>query len=486
MDEERIAGWVARINHSALGTLGATVRELQRVIGDQRSSFAQLSEVVQRDAALSARLLKIANSPAYAVSAEPVTTVARAATLLGFDTVRSICITSRLLDTLLGAGGLAPDVAGRLLDRIAITLHAATQARMMMGGAAESTREEVFLAAVLGGIGESAFWSLPDPEVAALHETLSARGGAHTAAIHDVVGGSFAQLSAALLCSWGLADAADPAGTDGEERAARALQLGADLAGRIAADGLRPRNLEPLFQHIAVLMNLTEEDAAHRVRDCARQAQELAACFGAGVLAQRMIGGAGTSPPAAGTSAPATAPAPPARRDAVRQAQALDDLAACAESGADINAVLQVAMDGVQEGIGMDRTIAALLSPDRGALQTRLWRGDGGREWSALFRFEVPTGRNIFRECVSGLAPFRYDAALPGTLHGLVPRELRRFAQGQDFVLAPIAVGSRAIGVLYADRSPSGRAIREEDFAAFRQLAQQLGQSLLRLAQREA
>ena len=143
-------------------------------------------------------------------------------------------------------------------------------------------------------------------------------------------------------------------------------------------------------------------------------------------------------------------------------------------------------MDGVQEGIGMDRTIAALLSPDRGALQTRLWRGDGGREWSALFRFEVPTGRNIFRECVSGLAPFRYDAALPGTLHGLVPRELRRFAQGQDFVLAPIAVGSRAIGVLYADRSPSGRAIREEDFAAFRHLAQQLGQSQLRLAQREA
>ena len=82
MDEERIAGWVARINHSALGTLGATVRELQRVIGDQRSSFAQLSEVVQRDAALSARLLKIANSPAYVVSAELVTTVARAATLL--------------------------------------------------------------------------------------------------------------------------------------------------------------------------------------------------------------------------------------------------------------------------------------------------------------------------------------------------------------------------------------------------------------------
>ena len=90
MDEARIAGWVARINRSELAALGTTVHDVQRVTGDRRSSFAQLSEVVLRDAALSARLLRIANSPAYAVSAEPVTTVTRAATLLGFDAVRSI------------------------------------------------------------------------------------------------------------------------------------------------------------------------------------------------------------------------------------------------------------------------------------------------------------------------------------------------------------------------------------------------------------
>jgi HD-like signal output (HDOD) protein len=485
MDEEQIAGWVARINCSELAALSATVQEVQRVIGDQRSSVAQLSDVVLRDAALSARLLKISNSPAYAVSTEPVTTVTRAATLLGFDAVRSICITSRLLDTLLGAGGLAPGVADRMLDRIATALHAATQARMMMGGAAERSREEVFLAAVLGGIGESAFWSLPDPEVTQLHATLSAPGCTHAAAIQDAVGGSFAELSAALLRSWGLGAAVDLADTNGDERAERALRLAGDLAGQVAADGWRPRNLEQLFQHIAILMNLTEEDAAHRVRDCARQAQELAACFGAGVLAQRMIKSADT-PPAAGASGPAPEKALPAGPDAARQAQALDDLAACADRGADINALLQVAMDGVHEGIGMDRTIAALLSPDRASLQTRLWRGNGGREWSTAFRFEVPEGRNILRECVTGLAHSRYDAAAPGTLHRLVPRELRRFAQGHDFVLAPIAVGSRAIGVLYADRSPSGRAIGEEDFAALRRLSQQLGRSLLRLTQRSA
>jgi len=233
-------------------------------------------------------------------------------------------------------------------------------------------------------------------------------------------------------------------------------------------------------------MNVAEEDAAHRARDCARQAQELAACFGAGVLAQRMIGPSGIPPAAAGAIAPGREMALPGRPDSARQARALDELATCADSGADINALMQVAMDGAHEGIGMDRTIAALLSADRGTLQTRLWRGDGGREWGPAFRFEVPEGRNIFRECLTGLACFRFDATAPGALHGLVPRELRRFAQGHDFLLAPIAVGSRAIGVLYADRSPSGRKICEVDLAAFRRLSQQLGRSLLRVAQHGA
>jgi HD-like signal output (HDOD) protein len=486
MDEERIAGWVARINRTELATLNATVQGVQRVIGDRRSSFAQLSEVLLRDAALSARLLKVANSPAYGVSAEPVTTVTRAATLLGFDAVRSICITSRLLDALLGDGGLAPAVAGRMLNRIASALHAAVQARMMLGGAAERTREEVFLAALLGRIGESAFWSLPAPEVAALDAALSVPGCAPAAAVDEVLGGSFAELSAALLRSWGLDEAVDLASAASGQPEARAIRLAGELADVVAADGWRPRKLEPLFRQIAVLTNLSEEDAAHRARDCARQAQELAACFGAGVLAQRMIGCADTPPPAAGPGAPAMATALSREPDAARQGQALAELAACAGSGADINALLQVAMDGVHEGIGMDRTIAALLSPDRAALQTRLWRGSGGREWSTAFRFDVAEGRNILRDCVTGLAPSRYDCAAPGTQQRLVPRELRRFAQGHDFVLAPIAIGGRAIGVLYADRSPSERAIGEEDFAAFRRLSEQLGRSLLRLAQRSA
>ena len=38
MDEERIAGWVARINRTELATLNATVQGVQRVIGDRRSS----------------------------------------------------------------------------------------------------------------------------------------------------------------------------------------------------------------------------------------------------------------------------------------------------------------------------------------------------------------------------------------------------------------------------------------------------------------
>lgn len=494
VDEDRIADWVSRINQCELASLATTVQSVQRVVGDERSSFHQLSQVVLKDSALSAKLLKIANSPAYAVCAEPVTTVTRATSLLGFDTVRSVCITSRLLDALLGEEKLAPAVAERMLNRIAASLHAAIQARMMMRGAHSRIREEVFLGALLDQIGESAFWSLGQPEVVALEEELSRPGCMKATAIRAAVGGSFADLSAALVRSWGLAEAVELSGATGGRPEARAIRLANELAEIVAVDGWQPSQLQHVYAQMAVLMNVAEEDAAHLARSCGKEAQELSACFGAGLLARRMVKRAEAAavsvepahPAPAPPAAADTAPAGRSRGNADVQARALHELAAMPTSQTDTSTVLQLAMDGVHAGIGMDRTITALLNPERTLLQTRLWLGSGGQEWSNAFRFDVVPGKNIFHECLTQLGCYRFNSAAQGSLLRLVPRELLQFCEGRDFLLGPIAVGARAIGVIYADRTPSGRAISEQDFTIFRELSLQLRNSLARLTLRGA
>ena len=151
----------------------------------------------------------------------------------------------------------------------------------------------------------------------------------------------------------------------------------------------------------------------------------------------------------------------------------------------DINTVIKTAIDGVQRGIGMDRTLTALVSEDRRSLKMRFCQGDGNEHWSKAFRFEIPPRKSILSECVQGNASFRYDAANPGALAKLIPVDLMRFCEGKDFVLAPMLVGTRSIGVFYADRAQSNAPITQEDFDSFSHFAQQLSMCLAAITKRK-
>jgi len=486
---DEAARWLERLKQRDLASLTATVRKVQAVAGDEKSSFRELSEVLRHDAALAAKMLRIANSPGYMVNTEPVTTVSRASALIGFDAIRNICITNRLLDALLEEHALPETVQDRLLDRIAASLHAGAQARMLMGGQNTRDKEEAFLAALLDQIGESVLWSLGGPEIEALDAALSQPGADEQAVLREHLGCSFRELSADLVTSWGLGEAleegAPPALHGNKPSKARVVRLANEIADVVAREGWDSPKLQALQERAAGLMNLREQEAAQRLRACGREAEELASCYGAALLARRMA----KKPPRPETGTRAAngrgaGPAPAA--DSALQLRVLREMSAMIGTTTDINAVIRTAMDGIQRGIGMDRTITALLAPDRKSLQTRLFLGEGSDTWSRAFRFELKPGGNVLHECITGLQTLHYVAAAPGALAGQVPEALLAFCSGHDFVIAPVTVGSRSIGLIYADRALRGEPIGEEAFGSFSHFGQQLGMCLTAITQRRA
>jgi c-di-GMP-related signal transduction protein len=64
------------------------------------NSALQLGQVVLKDAAMTARVLKLANSAHYNTTGQKFSTISRAIMMLGFDTVRSMCLTVSLIDSL--------------------------------------------------------------------------------------------------------------------------------------------------------------------------------------------------------------------------------------------------------------------------------------------------------------------------------------------------------------------------------------------------
>ncbi len=89
--------------------LGPTVSEVLRLTGDQGADFRAVSRAVERDPALAARVLKVANSPYFGLRGE-VASVDRAVALLGLGEVRNIAVSVSVI------GGFSARFGGETFD----------------------------------------------------------------------------------------------------------------------------------------------------------------------------------------------------------------------------------------------------------------------------------------------------------------------------------------------------------------------------------
>lgn len=75
-----------------LPTLPTVVFHLHRVLDDERAGAADVAAIIERDPSLTARLLRAANSAAFARPGERIASVHAAVARLGVNQVRGVCI----------------------------------------------------------------------------------------------------------------------------------------------------------------------------------------------------------------------------------------------------------------------------------------------------------------------------------------------------------------------------------------------------------
>lgn len=134
-----------------LPTLPNVMFEVLAVAEDDKSTAEDLEEVIMRDQALSAKVLKVANSAYYGIP-RTVDTVSRATVLLGFQTVVGLALTVSVYETLWGAG------KGHFIDRRELWKHSlgvATAARLLALEPEGKAGAVAFTAGMLHDIGKT-------------------------------------------------------------------------------------------------------------------------------------------------------------------------------------------------------------------------------------------------------------------------------------------------------------------------------------------
>ena len=134
---------------SELYTLPQTLVEVLRIADCPQSSAYDLSQIILRDAPITARLLKMANSAMYGRSGQ-VKTVHQAVVLLGFRSVKSVVLSTSVYDV------FGKDKDSAPLDLTQFWLHSlecATTAQLLAAKIGHQPQEEAFVAGLLHDLG---------------------------------------------------------------------------------------------------------------------------------------------------------------------------------------------------------------------------------------------------------------------------------------------------------------------------------------------
>lgn len=178
------------------------VAEVMELTDDPNVTVSTVSEAIERDPALTAKLLKVSNSSYYGMR-QVVGTLKLALVILGVREVRNIVLGISVVDV------LHDDDTEILLSRRGLWKHSTLVAGLAKKLGAEielSSQGEDFIAGLLHDIGKLVLWRQCGDEYKTLYSDCAASGRPVHEAETEKYGFDHCDVAAALASAWSLPD----------------------------------------------------------------------------------------------------------------------------------------------------------------------------------------------------------------------------------------------------------------------------------------
>ena len=170
---------------------------LKTVVDDPESSMADVAAVVANDPALTARLLKIANSPYFGFPAK-ITTVARATSLLGTQQIHDLVLATTVAEAFSGI----PSELISMQDFWSNSIRCGLLCRRLAQECNVLDSERLFVEGLLHDVGHLIMYQgLPEASAAALLESQQQDKPLFLVE-RELIGCDYAQVGFALMRSW--------------------------------------------------------------------------------------------------------------------------------------------------------------------------------------------------------------------------------------------------------------------------------------------
>jgi len=412
----------------------ALIRILDAVQAENGADFRDLTEAVQQDNALTARLLAAANSPLY-FRGSACETIDRALMLLGQQAVKTVAMTAaiqRLFDTF----DEAPESFLPHLWRRALL--AANLGQVLASLTRYPQPEQAYLSGLLLELGKLARLSEAPADYGTL---LSTHPDNHSlaAAERSEFGQDYAAVGATLLNDWGLsATISDPVqfqleATDAVRDAqplVRIMNLVAHLvAAEQSGDAAETETALVVADRLFGLNEGLVRELRRRVDD---DVQRLAETLGI---------------PLGEPSAEASASQARARRglgERIRDISSVDQFSTSLQRATSLQDASQAVRRCLHLTLGLPHALPFWLSDDGETLIA--FDDDGSAE--PLFSIHAEAGRSLVADCLLAGRPQTNQAASTDGAPPVVDRQIRTRLGQKPLWRLPLLDGDRAVGVL--------------------------------------
>lgn len=449
--------WMRTLADQDMPTLNSVVRDICELSEDDEARTDDLTKIILRDANLTSKVLKIANSIHYNRSFMPIKTVSRGIVQLGFDNLKNITLASSLIDSFLKGKPKA-----LLIESLAKSFHAAVQARALVPYLTGEHKEQVFIAALLRNIGELALLSTGREAAEKFASERNLHPEDEAAISREYLGVDINQINRGLIKEWSLGDLVRESSEDNARPTtmACAVNIGNDLSKYIHK-GVHSPQMEKIYQQMATLCDISPAAAKKQVMQMAEEAAVIAKSYGVEVLLQAL--------PDTQVAEEAEVAAPKERTGYEFQ-QHINQIHKTMFEGGDISKIMQLSVAALHEGSGIPRVTISMLDYKAKSLDIRYVAGKGTNLWRQSVRIELDKLHKgeLLHEFLRLQQAIWYQAS-----QGLKPLgALEPLAPKGDLMLAPLKIDKRLIAILYADGAEHKLTARQ--FEDFQLIANQL------------
>ena len=468
---ETLEDWVEKLSDVVFPMFPGTIKSLKTLTDeDINRSVDRFCADILLDPGAVIGIVRRANSGHRRRLGTQVATVENAAMMIGLKSMKELykdvpCFTPP---------GTTPAERG-YMHVVARAYHAGYQAYDWAIQRGDMTPKEVFVAAFLYDLGEMVLWLYGGEPMMRVRELVLNEHMPEDEAQYMVLGFSQEQIGHELAKRWNLPEMVIECLQPDKARNPRALSvmLAAKLARLADINWYTPEMLECL-QSVADLLDISLEEVVRRSHLnalAAARETEFYQIIPAAALLPMHSGDWNTN----NVSEQAEEGHEAAHFCLTPQLRVYDramiDLATLIKDKPDLGQILQIAMRGFHDGVGLNRVVFAMLSHDCTTLTARQMIGTDNDPVFNRFHVDIDLDRrDIFTQLFQKPRSVWVNEENRAKIWPLVPGAFKKLINTDSFFAMSVFIHDKPVGLFYADRHTQDSQLDIKSYERFKRL----------------